>query len=105
MSDAPSAAITVRLRILGRVQGVGYRAWTVYTARRLGLDGWVRNVVDGSVEAVARGPEPAVNSLVTAAQAGPPGARVTEVRKTVVAVSDIDPPVSAGFQQLPTVME
>jgi acylphosphatase len=103
--DVTSAAITVHLRIFGRVQGVGYRVWTVHTARRLGLDGWVRNVSDGSVEAVARGNEAAVNNLAVAAQAGPPGARVTEVRKSVVAEADIQPPIGAGFHHIHTVVK
>jgi acylphosphatase len=44
------------VRIVGRVQGVGYRAWTVDEARRRGLSGWVRNRSDGDVEAVFSGP-------------------------------------------------
>jgi acylphosphatase len=54
----------VRLIITGTVQGVFYRAWTVETASGLGLDGWVRNNADGTVEAVAAGPAEAVDRLV-----------------------------------------
>lgn len=90
--------VTVRLHITGRVQGVGYRAWTVHTARQLGLVGWVRNLTDGSVEALAQGPRDAVESLIAAAQAGPPGARVTEVKSTPVQNAER----SDGFRQLPT---
>ena len=48
---------TVSVKIEGRVQGVYYRAWTKQTARSLGLDGWVLNAPDGSVEAVFSGPD------------------------------------------------
>jgi acylphosphatase len=68
-----------RLRIEGRVQGVGYRAWMVREARRLGLSGWVRNRPDGSVEAVVAGPEPAVQALLTACRRGPAAARVDRI--------------------------
>jgi acylphosphatase len=97
MSEA-GAAITLRLRIAGRVQGVGYRAWTVYTARHLGLVGWVRNLTDGSVEALVHGPRADVENLIAAAQAGPPGARVTEVKTAAVAT----PPGLVDFRQTPT---
>ena len=62
--------------IRGRVQGVGYRAWTEYTALDHGLEGWVRNRRDGSVEAVFAGPPEAVEAMVAACRHGPPGARV-----------------------------
>lgn len=44
-----------RLTVRGRVQGVGFRAWTVREAKALGLDGWVRNRRDGTVEVLACG--------------------------------------------------
>ena len=90
---------TMRLRIVGRVQGVGYRAWTVQTARRLGLTGWVRNLADGSVEALAWGSKEAIEALVTAAHAGPPSARVLEVTTTPEDPGASLPP---GFHQAPT---
>ena len=62
--------------IRGRVQGVGYRAWTEYTAVSRGLEGWVRNRRDGSVEAVFAGPAQAVEAMVAACRRGPPGAWV-----------------------------
>ncbi|HEY9235715.1 MAG TPA: acylphosphatase [Phenylobacterium sp.] len=69
----------VRLRIVGRVQGVGYRWWAEQSARRLGLDGWVRNCADGSVELLAIGEETVLERLVEACRAGPASAQVREV--------------------------
>ena len=63
----------------GRVQGVGYRMWTEDLAERLGLEGWVRNRRDGSVEAVFAGPEQAVAKAIEACRRGPRGARVEAV--------------------------
>ena len=50
--------------IRGRVQGVGFRAWTEYTALERGLQGWVRNRRDGSVEALFVGPPDAVAAMI-----------------------------------------
>ena len=49
-------SVIQHLTITGRVQGVGYRAFVVHAAERHGLEGWVRNRKDGSVEAVVAGP-------------------------------------------------
>ncbi|MGA1498153.1 MAG: acylphosphatase, partial [Steroidobacteraceae bacterium] len=59
--------IARRLHIQGRVQGVFYRQWTVETATGLGLQGWVRNRSDGTVEAQVQGDEAAVESFIEAA--------------------------------------
>jgi acylphosphatase len=67
------------IAIRGRVQGVGYRAWTEYTARDHGLEGWVRNRRDGSVEAAFAGPPEAVDAMVAACRRGPRGAWVEGV--------------------------
>lgn len=83
--------------ITGRVQGVCYRAWTVQTARGLGLAGWVRNRADGSVEALFHGPAEAVDRMLAACHAGPPAARVA-----AVATRPAAPPAEAGFHQRPT---
>jgi acylphosphatase len=61
------------------VQGVGFRASTVYEARRLALRGWVRNRMDGDVEVLACGDPAAVDALVVWLGRGPRGARVTGV--------------------------
>ena len=60
-----------RLRITGRVQGVGYRAWAIETAARLGLRGWVRNRRDGTVEALFIGDEPALRDMEASCRRGP----------------------------------
>ena len=68
--------VTVR----GRVQGVGYRAWVEDEATSRGLEGWVRNRRDGSVEAVFSGPEDIVADMVTSCRRGPISARVDAVQ-------------------------
>ncbi len=88
-----------RLVVTGKVQGVFYRAWFSERARGLGLDGWVRNRADGSVEAVLQGPPEAVKEMVMLAHEGSPPSRVERV-----GVSDDAPPEPlAGFAQRPTV--
>jgi acylphosphatase len=72
-------------QITGRVQGVGYRIWTVHEAERLGLAGWVRNRRDGSVEAVFKGGEDAVVRMLDECWRGPRGAKVDNVVATVIA--------------------
>ena len=62
--------------IRGRVQGVGFRAWTEYTALERGLQGWVRNRRDGSVEALLVGPSDAVAAMIAACRQGPRGSQV-----------------------------
>ena len=69
----------LRVRVIGRVQGVSYRAWALDEARRLGLAGWVRNERDGSVTALVAGPEDAVDRMVAAMRTGPPAAIVDRV--------------------------
>jgi acylphosphatase len=66
--------------ISGRVQGVAFRIATVEEAQRLGLDGWVRNLRDGRVEALAEGERPKVEALVAWCHHGPPPARVMDVQ-------------------------
>ena len=71
---------TILLRISGRVQGVGYRDALCREAERLGVAGWVRNRVDGTVEALAQGPAQALHALTSWAKRGPPAALVEQVR-------------------------
>jgi acylphosphatase len=62
--------------IRGRVQGVGYRAWIEVAAVECGIQGWVRNRRDGSVEALFVGAEEVVAAMIAQCRSGPPGARV-----------------------------
>jgi acylphosphatase len=66
----------VRLRISGRVQGVSFRAFVADEAQARGLQGWVRNRADRSVEAVLAGKTEAIDAMVETCRRGPPGAKV-----------------------------
>ncbi len=68
---------TVHVRIEGRVQGVGYRAWTHRAALEAGLTGWVRNRPDGSVEAVFQGAHADVARMIEDCRSGPDGSVVS----------------------------
>jgi len=71
--------ITRRLRIRGQVQGVNLREAMRQRAEQLKLTGWVRNRLDGTVEAVVRGEAFAIDSIIEWVRQGPPGARVDSV--------------------------
>lgn len=88
---------TLRLRIEGLVQGVGFRAFVADEARRLGLDGWVRNRADRTVEALVTGGTKSIEAFVAACMRGPAGARVHNVE-----LHNAEPPVEPGFRQRPT---
>jgi acylphosphatase len=83
----------VRVRVRGRVQGVWFRESARLEALRLGLAGQVRNLPDGSVEAIAEGAPGAVEDFVAWCGVGPPSARVD-------ALSSVDEPAEglAGFE-------
>ena len=90
--------------IYGRVQGVGYRAWVEYQAMTSGLEGWVRNRRDGSVEALFSGPAGAVADMVALCRHGPPGARVDDVIKEQADEGDLDlRPAGEAFSVLGTI--
>lgn len=88
---------TVNVRIKGNVQGVYYRKWTVETAQQLGLNGWVRNRRDGSVEAVFSGKPAPVDSIIEKCRIGPSAAVVTAVEVKPVSLT-----VPPGFERRPT---
>lgn len=93
----------VHLIIKGQVQGVGYRYFLETEADRRGLEGWVRNRRDGSVEAVVKGHERAIDALIAACRKGPPASKVSSVE-----VSEADSealnlrPAGLKFVTLPT---
>ena len=90
-------AKTVRVVIEGRVQGVWFRGWTIEQAAARGLAGWVRNMANGSVEALFHGPAVTVDDMVAACRFGPPGAAVARV--------SVEPSVETvghDFHQRPT---
>ncbi|MFO8116413.1 MAG: acylphosphatase [Halorubrum sp.] len=78
MADRTRAHVYVS----GRVQGVYYRATTRDTAREKGVDGWVRNLDDGRVEAVFEGPANAVREMVAWCETGSRAADVDDVDAT-----------------------
>ena len=88
---------SARVLIRGKVQGVWFRGWTVREAERLALHGWVRNRVDGSVEAAFAGSLGAVREMIERCRVGPPAAQVEQVEELPV-----ETPVGPGFVQKPT---
>ena len=83
---------TRHVQVTGRVQGVFFRAWTKEQAEARGLFGWVRNLSDGSVEAVISGEDEAVDAMIEALQKGPPTAKVSDVL-----TSEAEPPAESAF--------
>lgn len=67
------------IRIYGEVQGVGFRAWIARRALKLGLKGYVENVIDGSVLVVAEGDRSLLEKFIEECRRGPPLARVNDV--------------------------
>ncbi len=86
------------LMISGRVQGVGFRAWMMEQATAIGIDGWVRNRADGTVEALISGTADAVEELARSCRRGPRFAQVDSVIEEIA-----DPPEEPGFLLKPGV--
>ena len=95
MSDSATDEERTRAHVFvsGTVQGVYYRANTRDTARDEGVDGWVKNLADGRVEAVFEGPKSAVESMVEWCHTGSPAADVDDVE-----VEYSDPEGEDGFR-------
>ena len=77
--SSPAAASALRVYVSGRVQGVGFRMATVDAARRIGVTGTVRNLLDGRVEAVIEGGQPQLDAMVDWLRSGPSTARVDDL--------------------------
>jgi len=92
------AIIHMNIRIEGDVQGMGFRDFAVREANTRGLKGWVRNRSDGSLEAVASGPQKTVEDFIAACMRGPAGARVTALN-----LQPTDAPTQMGFTRRPSV--
>ena len=86
-----------RLIISGLVQGIGYRQWMVDRATALGVSGWVRNRLDGSVEALVAGDTAAVEELLRLCRRGPRMAQVVSIEEDLA-----DPPAQFGFRSVPS---
>lgn len=91
--------VTRRLVARGRVQGVWFRESMRIEAERLGVAGWVRNRLDGSVEALLHGPPDRLEALLQWLRQGVPAARVDTIE--VAGLDTPDPPPS-GFERRPT---
>ncbi|HEY8699053.1 MAG TPA: acylphosphatase [Rhizomicrobium sp.] len=89
---------SLKVRVEGFVQAVGFRNFIILEARRLGLDGWVRNRSDGTVEALVSGSTKAVESFVAACMQGPEGSLVKNID-----LENTEPPAEKGFHRRPSV--
>lgn len=94
--------MAIHLRITGIVQGVGYRASFAARARAMQLSGWVKNRIDGSVEAQVAGPADSVDALVEWAREGPPAAQVRSIEVSPLSGAESTDPPDARFEVLPT---
>jgi acylphosphatase len=97
LAKNPAGRQVVRVLITGCVQGVAYRMWTERNAVALGLEGWVRNRRDGSVEALFSGASERVQEMLRRCRQGPPAAKVEKV-----AVFEEGGTHPSGFGILPT---
>jgi acylphosphatase len=81
--------VIFQVMIRGQVQGVGFRAWAEVTAVELGVEGWIRNCRDGSVEAVLAGSEEVILTMIELCRDGPPGARVVAIDQREAGPADL----------------
>ncbi|MFN3246837.1 MAG: acylphosphatase [Leptonema sp. (in: bacteria)] len=83
-----------KIKVHGRVQGVGFRQFTVYTAQEYNIQGTVKNLFDGSVECYAKGTKENMEKFIQKLRKGPPSAKVTNIE-----IEDISPTlIPNGFK-------
>ena len=103
MSEGEDGPTHVRVVVRGEVQGVGFRAWTQHQAELHGVQGWVRNRRDGSVEALLSGPPDVVSLMLKALLEGPRGSRVDSVEEGPAGPDDLAGLKQGAFTQLPSI--
>ena len=87
-----------RFRVVGRVQGVGFRFHTEREAKKLGIRGWVRNCADGAVEAMAIGSSSQIDSFEEAVRRGPVLSRVTSVERARAELTAVESAASFNIR-------
>ena len=97
MSENDDELTHLRVRVEGQVQGVGYRDFVVEMATRMGVQGWIRNRSDGTVEALVSGKNGDVERLIGQMTLGPKGARVASYE-----LHRAEPANQPGFNKRPT---
>lgn len=98
----PTYEKIVLVRVCGRVQRVGYRAWTEGQADARALHGWVRNRANGDVEALFAGPAAIIDAMIAACWHGPSHAEVASVTVEATDRDAFDRRGGAIFAVLPT---
>ncbi len=86
-------------KIIGRVQGIGYRRWAETTAQQMHLSGWVRNASDGSVEIMVKGEQETINQFLQKCLKGPSFSMVLGIQPVTVPYTNT-PPIQEGTFQI-----
>ena len=93
----------IHIKVFGRVQGVGFRAWAQRQALALNLSGWVRNRISGSVEILADGAREDIEAFLKLCQRGPLFGRVDRIEPISVPDAPVLPIEQGLFSKQPTV--
>lgn len=89
--------IQYEIKITGRVQGVGYRYFAVQKAKEMDINGWIKNLVDGSVLIVAQGIEEEIKTLIDYLYIGPARSRVDKISTCVMQITTVFDSFSVKF--------